>query len=232
MWVRKATLKLNPPWETKPTQRKLHCLGKLLGSDWTTPRTKSKWSCALEVNWHTWILRRGAVPEFHFLLLEGKEKIFNFKLEENISSLTKSALRRRYSTRCQIYPLVCFMLLWKSPWPKQIVEKRVYFFSYRIWFIIEKSQKKNLQQRLLEMEQKQRPLGEAVFLLGFKTHVQLLFLYIQIKPASGWHCPQLPKSSSIILQSRKYPTDLPTGKSDTGHPSAEVPSSQVYQQNN
>lgn len=151
---------------------------------------------------------------------KGKEKIFNLKLEENISSLTKSALRRRYFTRCQIYPLVCFMLLWKSPWPKQIVEKRVYFFSYMLWFITEKSQKRNSQQKLLGKEQKQRPLGEAVSLLCFKTHVQLLCSCIPIKPAWGWHCPQLPKPSTITLLSRKCPTDLPTGKSDIGHPSA------------
>lgn len=232
MWVRKGTLKLNPPWETKPTQRKLHCLGKLLGSDWTTPRTKSKWSCALEVYWRTWILRRGAVPEFHFLLLGREGEYFQFKIGGEHFFINEVCPQEKILHQMSDLSPCLFYVAVKITMTKANCREEGLFFFYRIWFIIEKSQKKNLQQRLLEMEQKQRPLGEAVSLLGFKTHVQLLFLCIPIKPASGWHCPQLPKSSTIILQSRKYPTDLPTGKSDTGHPSAEAPSSQVYQQNN
>lgn len=92
------------------------CLGSVLTHMNLTSRHSARIS--------QWKLKGSITSSFW----EGKEKIFNLKLEENISSLTKSALRRRYFTRCQIYPLVCFMLLWKSPWPKQIVEKRVYFF--------------------------------------------------------------------------------------------------------
>lgn len=231
MWARKGTLKLTPPWETKLTQRKLHCLGKLLGSDWTTPRSKSKWSCTLEVYWHTWILCRGAVPEFHFLLLGREGENFQFKIGGEHFFINEVCPQEKILHQMSDLSPCLFYVAVKITMTKANCREEGLFF--RIGYVSSlRKVRKETHSRDSWKRNRKRPLGEAVSLLCFKTHVKLLFLCIPIKPASGWHCPQLPKSYTIILQSKKYRTDLPTGKSDIGHQLAEAPSSQVYQQNN
>lgn len=161
-----------------------------------------------------------AEGKYHILLLGRKRENFQFKIGGEHFFINEVSPQEKILHQMSDLSSCLFYVAVKITMTKANCREEGLFFSYMLWFITEKSQKRNSQQKLLGKEQKQRPLGEAVSLLCFKTHVQLLFSCIPIKPSWEWYCPQLPKPSTITLQSRKCPTDLPTGKSDIGHPSA------------
>lgn len=232
MWVRKGTLKLNPPWETKPTQRKRHCLGKLLGSDWTTPRTKSKWSCALEVYWHTWILRWGAVPEFHFLLLGREGENFQFKIGGEHFFINEVCPQEKILHQMSDLSPCLFYVAVKITMTKANYREEGLFFL--IWYgsSLRKVRKRTYSRDSWKWNRNRGHWGKLFPCLASRPMFNFFSCASQSNlPRDGTAHSCLSPLLSFCNQ-ESTPTDLPTGKSDTGHPSAEAPSSQVYQQNN
>lgn len=119
--------------------------------------------------------------------------------------------------------LVRLLLLWQTPCQKQPEKERI---DCSLQIIIHHWEK--ARQELKAGTRSRNPRGAAYRLIPCGLLSLLSYKTLDHKPGA-WHC--LPMgvvpSHDNYYQSRKCPTDFPTGQSDGGSCSVAVPSSQT-----